>query len=250
MKLLSWNVNGARAAMKKGLRDFILRSDADAICLQEVRARREQVTLDLPDHHFSWNAGDRAGYSGTAILSKTEPLSVRNGIGVPEHDREGRVIAAEYDDFFLVTNYTPNAGRGLVRLDYRCDGWDPAFLAYCKELEAEKPIVLCGDLNVAHQEIDIARPKSNHKTAGFTPRERANFTRFLDAGFVDTFRMFTSEGSHYSWWSYRAGARRRNVGWRLDYFCVSENLRGRVRSSKILKDVMGSDHCPIELIID
>ncbi len=250
MKILSWNVNGIRAAQKKGFADFMAESNPDIICLQETKARPEQVELDLPEYHQYWNSAEKKGYSGTAIFTKEEPLSVKNDMDIPEHDTEGRVIAAEYSDYYLVTVYTPNAKRGLLRLDYRSQSWDPDFLAYMKELEKNKPVIFCGDLNVAHTEIDLANPKSNRKNAGFTDEERAGFDNILAAGFIDTFREFESGGGHYTWWSYIGGARARNVGWRIDYFCISPALRPRLQSAFILSDVMGSDHCPVGIVID
>ncbi len=250
MKILSWNVNGIRAAQKKGFADFMTESNPDIICLQETKARPEQVELDLPEYHQYWNSAEKKGYSGTAIFSKEKPLSVKNDMDIPEHDTEGRVIAAEYSDYYLVTVYTPNAKRGLLRLDYRSESWDPDFLAYMKELEKHKPVIFCGDLNVAHTEIDLANPKSNRKNAGFTDEERAGFDNILAAGFIDTFREFESGGGHYTWWSYMGGARARNVGWRIDYFCISPALRPRLQSAFILPDVMGSDHCPVGIVLD
>lgn len=250
MKILSWNVNGIRAAQKKGFADFMAESNPDIICLQETKARPEQVELDLPEYHQYWNSAEKKGYSGTAIFTKEKPLSVKNDMDIPEHDTEGRVIAAEYSDYYLVTVYTPNAKRGLLRLDYRSESWDPDFLAYMKELEKSKPVIFCGDLNVAHTEIDLANPKSNRKNAGFTDEERAGFDNILAAGFIDTFREFESGGGHYTWWSYMGGARARNVGWRIDYFCISPALKPRLQSAFILPDVMGSDHCPVGIVLD
>ena len=251
MKVISWNVNGIRAAIKKDFVGSIRKMDADVVCLQEVKASQAQAVLDLPDFPFQyWNPAERGGYSGTAIFSKIEPLSVSFGLGGHLDDKEGRVVTVEFDDFFLLTVYTPNAGRGLPRLDYRLQEWDPAFLKHIQDLEASKPVVCCGDLNVAHLEIDIARPKSNRKSAGFTNQERESFSEILSAGFVDTFRHFFPDATEkYSWWSYMGGARARNVGWRLDYFVVSQSFLDRVDSSQILPEVMGSDHCPVELVV-
>lgn len=248
MKLISWNVNGIRAAIKKGLLEFIERAAPDVLCLQETKARPEQVDFLLTDYHQYWNAAERPGYAGTAIFTKTKPLGVKNDMGIAEHDREGRVIAAEFQDFFLVTVYTPNAKRDLSRLDYRVQ-WDADFLKYLKKMEKKKPVVFCGDLNVAHQEIDLTHPKANVGNHGFTPQERAGFTRFVKAGFIDTFREFHQEGGHYTWWSQIANARQRNVGWRIDYFCISTALRPRLQEAFILPQVMGSDHCPVGIVL-
>jgi exodeoxyribonuclease-3 len=247
MKLVSWNVNGLRACLKKGFLEFASASDADVICLQEVRARPEQVDMDLPGYTMHWNPALRRGYSGTAMLTRRTPLAVFPGMDDPEHDAEGRVLTAEYDDCFVVTVYTPNVQRELNRLEYRDQRWDPDFRKFLKKLEKRKPVVFCGDLNVAHEEIDLKNPKSNRGNAGFTDEERAGFGKLLKAGFVDTFRMFEKGGGHYTWWSNRPGVRARNVGWRIDYFLVSEALRGRVAAAGILPEVMGSDHCPITL---
>jgi len=251
MKITSWNVNGIRAVIKKNFGAFLAEHQPDILCLQETKARAEQVDLPLEaaGYHTYWNSADKPGYSGTAIFSKTEPLNVSYGMGCDEHDTEGRVITAEYPDFHLVTVYTPNSQNELRRLPYR-QRWDADFLAYCKELEKTKPVIFCGDLNVAHREIDLARPKQNVKNAGFTPEERANFDTILAAGFIDTFRHFHPDTTEaYSWWSYRAGARGKNIGWRLDYFCVSSALKEKITSARILTDVLGSDHCPVELEI-
>ncbi len=245
MKLLSWNVNGLRAALGKGFREFFEGEDADVVCLQETKARPEQVDLGWMDgHHAFWNPAEKAGYSGTAVFCKGEPSEVSYGLGIPEHDREGRVITLKFEDFFLVNVYTPNSQNELRRLDYR-QVWDRDFLDYLKRLEGDLPVVFCGDLNVAHKEIDLARPKPNRRNAGFTDEERAGFSALVGAGFIDTFREFEEGGGHYSWWSYRAGARARNVGWRIDYWGISAALRGRLKSSWILNEVMGSDHCPV-----
>jgi exodeoxyribonuclease-3 len=248
MKIISWNVNGIRAVLKKGFADFVDKSNPDILCLQETKAHPDQVDklLDDYEHHY-WNSADKKGYSGTAVFSKIKPLKVVYGGGLDEGETEGRVITLEYDNFYLVNVYTPNSQRGLTRLTYR-QKWDKAFLKYLKELD--KPVVLCGDLNVAHKEIDLARPKNNVKNAGFTPEERNGFDKYLAVGFVDTFRIFTTEGEHYSFWSYMFNARNKNIGWRIDYFCVSEKLKSKVKSSRILKRVMGSDHAPVELKID
>ncbi|MEO0452938.1 MAG: exodeoxyribonuclease III [Verrucomicrobiota bacterium] len=250
MKLISWNVNGIRACVKKGFLEFIDAQDPDVFCLQETKAKPEQVDLglDLTYRHF-WNSAEKAGYSGTAIYSKEEPIEVFNGLGIPEHDTEGRVITAEYPDFYLVTVYTPNSKEELKRLDYRENEWDPAFLEHVTGLEERKPVIFCGDLNVAHQEIDIARPKANERTAGFTIEERQGFDRMIEAGFIDTFREFEKGPDHYSWWSYRANARAKNIGWRIDYFLISPELRPRLKNAWIMPEVHGSDHCPVGIEI-
>ncbi len=249
MKLISWNVNGIRAVIKKNFAEFVSEHQPDVLCLQETKARPEQVDLplEMSGYNAFWNAAEKPGYSGTAIFSKSAPLNVSYGIGIEEHDNEGRVITAEFPDFFLVTVYTPNSQNELRRLPYR-QQWDADFLSYCKDLENDKPVVFCGDLNVAHQEIDLARPKQNRKNAGFSDEERANFDNILSAGFVDSFRHFYPEKTEaYSWWSYRAGARGKNIGWRLDYFCVTSPFMERVKKAEILNDVLGSDHCPVVL---
>lgn len=247
MKIISWNVNGIRAVMKKGFPDFVKKYDPDILCLQETKAHPDQVDELLHDyeHHF-WNSADKKGYSGTAIFSKIKPLNVSYGGGIDVGDTEGRIVTAEFDDFFLVNVYTPNSKRGLARLDYRQE-WDKLFFNYLKELEKSKPVITCGDLNVAHTEIDLARPKNNTKNAGFTPQERAGFQRYLDNGFLDTFRIFNQDPENYTWWSYMFNARAKNLGWRIDYFLTSEKLKKNIISAEILKDVMGSDHCPVTL---
>lgn len=247
MKLISWNVNGLRAVVKKGFVDIFNEIDADIFCLQETKLQEGQIDLDLPGYYQYWNYAEKKGYSGTAVFSKREALSVSYGIGIEEHDQEGRVITAEYEDFYLVNCYTPNAQAELKRLEYRLD-WEAAFLGYLKELEITKPVILCGDLNVAHQNIDLKNWKTNGKNPGFSPEERNAFTNFLENGFVDTFRYFYPdlEGA-YSWWSYRFNARKNNSGWRIDYFCVSEVLKDQLDEAFILNDVHGSDHCPVGL---
>ena len=250
MKIISWNVNGIRAALKKGFVDFVAAEKPDILCLQEVKARAEQVVLpvELAGYEVFWNAAEKPGYSGTAVLTKKQPEEVRFGLDDPVHDTEGRVITLRYADFFVVTVYTPNSQDGLRRLAYRQE-WDAAFLAYLKDLEAEGlPVLMGGDLNVSHREIDLARPAQNRKSAGFSDEERAGFDNLVEGGFADSFRHFhpEKEGA-YSWWSYRGGARARNVGWRLDYWCVSEALRGELKGARILSEVMGSDHCPVEV---
>lgn len=246
--LISWNVNGLRAVLQKDFVKFFQESDADVVCLQEIKAHPEQIE-DLSwaaGYETYWNPAQKKGYSGTAIFSRVKPIHTRHGMGIDEHDQEGRVLTLEFPKFSVVTVYTPNSQNELRRLPYRQE-WDAAFLAYLKHLEKEKPVVVCGDLNVAHQEIDLANPKSNRKNAGFTDEERAGFDTLLEHGFIDTFRMFTPDPHQYTWWSYRMGARKRNVGWRIDYWLVSEALRSKVKASTILSDVMGSDHCPVQL---
>ena len=249
MKLISWNVNGLRACMTKGFMDAFESLNADIFCLQETKLSEGQLALELPGYHQYWNYAEKKGYSGTAIFTKEEPLSAAYGIGIPEHDHEGRVITLEYEKFYFVTVYTPNSQDGLKRLDYRME-WEKAFLAYLKKLEEKKPVIFCGDLNVAHQEIDLKNPKTNRKNAGFTDEERARFSELLKDGFVDTFRYFYPEETGiYSWWSYRFHAREKNAGWRIDYFLVSEVLKDELKDAKIHTEIFGSDHCPVELEI-
>ncbi len=251
MKLISWNVNGIRAVAKKGLIEILEGLEADIIGFQETKAQIVQVEEVLAPlgYYVSANEAEKKGYSGTAIASKVKPISVTLGIGVAEHDTEGRTVTAEFDDFYVVNSYIPNSGQGLKRIDYR-ESWDKAMLAYLKGLEAKKPVVFCGDLNVCHQAIDLARPKSNYnKTAGYTQREIDGLSNYIHAGFVDSFRTLYPEEVKYSWWSYRGGAREKNVGWRLDYFLVSESLMPQVKDSIILNEVVGSDHCPVGIII-
>lgn len=249
MKLISWNVNGLRACMEKGFMDFFNKVDADVFCIQESKLQAGQIELDLPGYHQYWNYAEKKGYSGTALFCKEEPLGVTYGIGVEEHDKEGRVITAEFADFYVVTVYTPNSKRELERLSYRME-WEAAFLSYLKGLEQKKPVIFCGDLNVAHKEIDLKNPKSNHHNAGFTDEERACFDTLLENGFVDTFRYFyPDQEGIYSWWSYMFKAREKNAGWRIDYFVVSESLKDRLSGAAIHTEVMGSDHCPVELTI-
>jgi len=256
-KLLSWNVNGIRANIKKGGMDSVVDINPDVICLQETKATPDQVELNLPDYpHQFWNSAEKKGYSGTAIFSKTKPLHVDYGIGIEKHDNEGRVITASYENFYLVNVYVPNSKRGLLRLDYRCNEWEVDFLSYLKELESTNPVVLCGDLNVAHTKIDLKNPQSNKTTAsnpgnaGFTDQERKSFENMLDAGFIDSFREFNKEGGNYTWWSYMFNARANNAGWRIDYFMVSQILRSNLKGADILPDIMGSDHCPVTLDIE
>ncbi len=249
MKFISWNVNGLRACVQKGFLDFFHTIDADFFCIQESKLQEGQIDLDLPGYYQYWNYAEKKGYSGTAIFTKQEPLTVTYGIGIPEHDREGRVITLEYETFYLVTCYTPNSQNELARLPYRMD-WEDVFLSYLKVLDEKKPVILCGDLNVAHQEIDLKNPKTNHQNAGFSDEERAKMTTLLESGFTDTFRYFypDTEGI-YSWWSYRFKAREKNAGWRIDYFITSKSLDDKLEKAAILTDILGSDHCPVELDI-
>lgn len=249
MKLISWNVNGLRAIMGKNFMEFFNEIDADCFCLQETKLQEGQIDMDLPGYHQYWNYADKKGYSGTAIFTKKEPVSVRYGIGIDEHDHEGRVITLEFEDFYLITVYVPNSQDELRRLDYRMK-WEDDFKAYLKELEKTKPVVFCGDLNVAHKEIDLKNPKTNRRNAGFTDEERGKMSALLDDGFIDTFRYFYPEEVVYSWWSYRFRAREKNTGWRIDYFICSESLKDRLKDAKIYTEVMGSDHCPVELDIE
>lgn len=261
MKILSWNVNGIRSVIKKGFVEFINNEKPDIICLQETKANKDQVELDLPNYEEYWNSAEKKGYAGTAIFTKIKPISVRHDIvfdgkkvdklkdDYGDANNEGRVLTLEFDDFFLVNVYTPNSKRELTRLEYRYNLWDPTFLKYVKKLEKEKPVIFCGDLNVAHTEIDLARPKGNEKTHGFTKEEREGFDKILKAGFIDTLRIFNKERGNYTWWSPFAKARERNVGWRIDYFLVSKGLKSKVKSAFILKDQLGSDHCPIGITI-
>jgi exodeoxyribonuclease III len=251
MKLISWNVNGIRAALKKGFMNFFDQIDADVFCIQETKARPEQVDIPLTDNYFKyWNSAEKKGYSGTAIFARIKPLNVTYGFGIDEHDNEGRVITLEFEQYYLVNVYTPNSKRGLERLDYRFSKWDFEFLKHCKTLELSKPVIFCGDLNVAHKEIDLKNPKTNHFNAGFTDEERAGFDNIIDAGFIDTFREFEKEGDHYTWWSYMRQARDRNIGWRIDYFCVSDSVKSKLISASIHPEIHGSDHCPISIEID
>jgi exodeoxyribonuclease-3 len=249
-KLISWNVNGLRAVLGKNFMEDFRKLDADVFCLQETKLQEGQVELDLPGYHQYWNYADKKGYSGTALFTKEEPLSVSYGIGVDTHDHEGRVITAEFPEYYLLTVYVPNSQGELKRLPYRME-WEDAWREYILKLEAKKPVVYCGDLNVAHEEIDLKNPATNHMNAGFTDEERAKFSRLLDSGYVDSFRYLHPDAAdEYSWWSYRTKARDRNVGWRIDYFVVSEKIKDRIRAASIHQEVMGSDHCPIELDLD
>ena len=250
MKLVSWNVNGLRACWQKGFLESVQSLCADMICLQEIKLQRHQFTFDMDGYYAFTNHADKPGYSGTAIYTKIKPINVTYGIGIDEHDHEGRVITAEFEEFFLVCCYTPNSQNELKRLSYRMT-WEDAFRGYLKGLEEKKPVIFCGDLNVAHKEIDLKNPKTNRKNAGFTDEERGKFSELLEAGFVDTFRHFYPDMENiYSWWSYRFKAREKNAGWRIDYFCVSECLKDRLVDAKIHTEVFGSDHCPVELLIE
>ena len=256
IKLTSWNVNGIRAVLKKGFMDFFNENQSDILCIQETKAHPDQVEILLKGYNDYWNSAEKKGYSGTAVFSKTKPFEVSNGIGIEKHDNEGRVITADYEHFYLVNCYTPNSKRDLSRLDYRHNEWEVDFLKYLKHLETRKPVILCGDLNVAHTENDLANPQTNKATksrlgnAGFTNEERQSFENLINAGFIDTFRDFNEGNGHYSWWSYMAQARSRNIGWRIDYFCISSQLKPNLKSATILPNVMGSDHCPVEIELE
>ncbi|AAK78203.1 exodeoxyribonuclease-3 [Clostridium acetobutylicum] len=249
MKLISWNVNGLRACITKGFLDYFKEVDADVFCLQETKIQEGQVELELPGYYDFWNYAEKKGYSGTAIFTKKKPISYSYGINEEKHDKEGRVITLEFEDFYMVTVYTPNSKEKLARLEYRME-WEDSFRNYLKALDEKKPVIVCGDMNVAHTEIDLKNPKTNTKNAGFSPEERSKFTELLEAGFIDTYRYFypDKEGI-YSWWSYRFKAREKNAGWRIDYFCTSERLKDKLVSADIHTEVMGSDHCPVELVI-
>lgn len=250
MKLISWNVNGIRACVTKGFLDYFKEIDADIFCIQESKMQEGQLDLDLDGYHQYWNYAKKKGYSGTAIFTKKEPIAVSNGIGIEEHDQEGRVITLEFDNFYMVTVYTPNSQNELARLDYRMT-WEDAFADYLNSLKAKKPVIICGDMNVAHKEIDLKNPKTNRRNAGFTDEERDKFSTLLNHGYVDTFRHFYPDMENiYSWWSYRFKAREKNAGWRIDYFLVSEDIADKCIDAKIHTQVLGSDHCPVELSID
>ena len=250
MKLISWDVNGIRACVQKGFLEYFKEVDADIFCIQESKLQEGQIDLELEGYHQYWNYAEKKGYSGTAIFTKKKPLSVSYGLGIDEHDKEGRVITLEYDNFYIVTVYTPNSQNELARLPYRME-WEVAFKDYLKKLEETKPVIACGDLNVAHKEIDLKNPATNRKNAGFSDEEREKFTELIQCGFIDTFRYFNPEVTGaYSWWSYRFNARKNNAGWRIDYFIVSETLKEKLVSADIHKDIMGSDHCPVELVIE
>ncbi|MDQ6985990.1 MAG: exodeoxyribonuclease III [Candidatus Dojkabacteria bacterium] len=259
MKIVSWNVNGIRAALKKGFLEFLENENPDIICIQETKANKEQVEIHLPNYIEFWNSADRKGYSGTAIFTKVAPIEVIKDIHnartkledkFGDANSEGRVITAEFENFYLSTVYTPNAKGKLERLSFRHDNWDPAFLNYIKELDKKKPVVFCGDLNVAHEEIDLARPETNHKNHGFTDEEREGFNNIIEAGFIDSFRKFNNEGGNYTWWSPFAKSRDRNVGWRIDYFCVSNKLNSNLTEAFIRPDQTGSDHCPVGIVLN
>ena len=249
MKFVSWNVNGFRSCLSKGFADFFADADADFFCLQETKMQEGQAQFSPAGYYQFWNSAEKKGYSGTAIFAKREPLSVKYGLGIPEHDTEGRAITLEYEDFYLLCVYTPNAQRELARLSYRME-WEDALLGYITELDRKKPVIYCGDLNVAHEEIDLKNPKTNHFSAGFSDEEREKMTRLLSSGFCDTFRAIYPDRVEYSWWSYMYHAREKNVGWRIDYFITSDRIFDKVRDSRILTDIMGSDHCPVCLEID
>lgn len=249
MRAVSWNVNGLRAVLGKNFEEDFKKLDADFFCLQETKLQEGQVELSFPGYESYWNYAEKKGYSGTAIFTKKTPLSVTYGIGIPEHDHEGRVITLEYENYFMVTCYTPNSKQELERLSYR-QVWEDDFRAYLSGLRAKKPVVMCGDLNVAHEEIDLKNPKTNHHSAGFTDEEREKMTELLNAGFVDSFRALYPDKAEYSWWSYRFHAREKNVGWRIDYFIVSDDIKDKIKEAKIHTDVVGSDHCPVEIELD
>jgi len=256
MKYISWNVNGIRACIKKGFIDFINHEKPDIICIQETKANQEQVKLNIPEYTQYWNSAEKAGYSGTLILTKNKPINCYNGLGIDKHDNEGRVITLEFKNHYLINVYTPNSKRDLSRLNYRSEEWDKDFLFYINELEKEKPVIFCGDLNVAHKEIDLANPQNNKTTnsrpgnAGFTDSERKGFDNIIKSGFIDTFRLFNNESNQYTWWSYMFNSRKRNIGWRIDYFCISPILKENIIDAYILPDIMGSDHCPIGININ
>ena len=249
LKLISWNVNGIRSVLKKGFQEFIKKHDPNIICLQETKPPQGGFKLEIPGYHEYWNNALKPGYSGTAILSKIKPLSVDNGMGMAKHDNEGRVITTEFNDFYLVNVYVPNSKRELERLPYRSKEWDVDFLKHLKKLEKKKPVIFCGDMNVAHQEIDLTYPKANVGNHGFTPEERSGFDNIVKAGFIDVYREFYKDGGNYTWWSPMGNCRVKNIGWRIDYFCISSSLLPRVKETAILKEVMGSDHCPVELVL-
>lgn len=248
MKLVSWNVNGMRAVLKSSFLESVGTINPEVVCLQETRVSGHEIHVPLDGYHQYWNSAKKKGYSGTAVFSRIEPISVSNGMGIAEHDTEGRIITLEFQGFFLVNVYTPNAQHELVRLDYR-QRWDTDFLAYLKGLEATKPVIFCGDLNVAHKEIDLKNPKANEHNPGFTIEERTGFERYIEQGFIDTFREFNKDPGNYSWWTYRFNARAKNIGWRIDYFCISKALRPMLMDAFILKDIMGSDHCPVGIVL-
>ena len=250
MKLISWNVNGIRACVNKGFKDFFKNVNADVFCIQETKCQKDQIDLEFEGYYSFWNSAEKKGYSGTAIFSKIKPLKVTYGIGIEEHDKEGRIITLEFDNFFLVNNYTPNSKRELERLDYR-QVWEDEIRAYLLKLNKTKPVIMCGDLNVAHNEIDLKNPKTNHNNAGFTDEERSKMTELLNSGFTDSFRfLYPNKKGCYSWWYYMGHAREKNIGWRIDYFIVSNDINNKIKDAKIHSDIYGSDHCPVELDID
>ena len=250
MKLISWNVNGIRACVNKGFKEFFEKSNADIFCIQETKCQKEQIELEFENYKSFWNSAERKGYSGTAIFAKNEPINVTYGIGIEEHDKEGRVITLEFENYYVVNIYTPNAKRGLERLDYR-QIWEDEIKKYLLKLNKTKPVIMCGDLNVAHKEIDLKNPKSNRGNAGFTDEERQKMTDLLDAGFIDTFRyLYPEKQDAYSWWSYMGKAREKNIGWRIDYFIVSKDIKSNIKEAKIHPEIYGSDHCPVELEIE
>lgn len=249
-KMISWNVNGIRACVQKGFMDSFKELDADIFCLQETKLQEGQISLELEDYHQYWNYAEKKGYSGTAIFTKEEPINVFYGLDIPRHDTEGRLITLEFENFFFITCYTPNAQDGLKRIEYRMD-WEDCFREYLVSLDTTKPVIFCGDLNVAHEEIDLKNPKSNRGNAGFSDEERGKFSQLLEAGFTDSFRyLYPDLTGMYSWWSYRFNARANNAGWRIDYFCVSDSIKDRIKEAKIHNQIFGSDHCPVELVID
>lgn len=249
MKLISWNVNGIRACVNKGFETFFRQIDADIFCIQETKCQPEQIDLEFKGYRSYWNSAEKKGYSGTAIFTRKEPMTVTYGLGIEEHDKEGRIITLEFEDFYLVNNYTPNSKRGLERLDYR-QTWEDEIRKYLLKLNQTKPVIMCGDLNVAHKEIDLKNPKTNRKNAGFTDEERAKMTQLLEAGFTDSFRyLYPEKENAYSWWSYMGRAREKNVGWRIDYFIVSNDIQAKIKEATIYPEIMGSDHCPIGLVL-
>lgn len=250
MKLISWNVNGIRACINKGFKEFFKKTNSDIFCIQETKCQKDQIDLEFKGYKSYWNSAEKKGYSGTAIFTKKEPIDVKYGIGIEEHDKEGRVITLEYEKFYIVNIYTPNSKRELERLDYRQE-WEDEIRKYLLKLNQSKPVIMCGDLNVAHKEIDLKNPKTNHKSAGFTDEERNKMTELLKAGFIDTYRyLYPDKENVYTWWSYMRKAREKNVGWRIDYFIVSNDIKNKIKEAKIDEDVMGSDHCPVELEIE
>ena len=250
MKLISWNVNGIRACINKGFKEFFKKTNSDIFCIQETKCQKDQIDLEFKGYKSYWNSAEKKGYSGTAIFTKKEPIDVKYGIGIEEHDKEGRVITLEYEKFYIVNIYTPNSKRELERLDYR-QKWEDEIRKYLSKLNESKPVIMCGDLNVAHKEIDLKNPKTNHKSAGFTNEERNKMSELLEAGFIDTYRyLYPNKENVYTWWSYMRKAREKNVGWRIDYFIVSDDIKDKIKEAKIDENIMGSDHCPVELEIE